>query len=271
MILYRNVIQLRKDPRIVQAGNEKTPKYVVPEKPMAPMTETGIYMIMEREGDKKTASMYLILMVIAVLALMCFRLWPLWLKKGIWYVSFYLLVFLVVTAILRVIIWGFFYHFGMEIWLFPNYWIDSNDPRDSFLPVWSFEKREDMMEFRSIIFRLISGSLCAYMIYQFCQDEQNIADLKDLSENGLSDLFDYGMEFVAGNALGDGKPKNDTEAPKEKTWQEKYRSELVKDIDVTGMGESEGDDDHPDYKADPVENFDDDEEFVSSKDMFDDM
>jgi hypothetical protein len=53
------------------------------------------------------ASMYLILMVIAVLALMCFRLWPLWLKKGIWYVSFYLLV---VAAILRVIIWGFFFH-----------------------------------------------------------------------------------------------------------------------------------------------------------------
>jgi hypothetical protein len=46
------------------------------------------------------------------------------------------------------------------------------------------------------------------------------------------------------------------------------------DSDVTGMGESEGDDlgdDHPDYKVDPVENFDDDEEFVSSKDMFDDM
>jgi hypothetical protein len=42
------------------------------------------------------------------------------------------------------------------------------------------------------------------------------------------------------------------------------------DSDVTGMGESEGDD-HPDYKVDPVENFDDDEEFVSSKDMFDDM
>ena len=181
MILYRVIIQLRKDPRIVQAGNEKTPKYIVPEKPMAPMTETGIYMIMEKESDKKTASIYLVLMVVGILALMCFRLWPLWLKKGIWYISFYLLVFLVVTAILRVILWGFFYHFGLEIWLFPNYWIDSNDPRDSFLPVWSAEVRDDMFEVRSIIFRMISGSLCVYMIYQFCQDEQNIADLKDLS------------------------------------------------------------------------------------------
>ena len=171
MILYRTFIQIRKDPRIVQAGNEKTPKYLVPEKPTAPMTETGIYMLMEKEGDKKTAGLYLGLMIVAVLALMCFRLWPLWLKKGIWYISFYLLVFLVVTAFLRVILWGFFYHFGLEIWLFPNYWIDSNDPRDSFLPVWSAEKRGDMFEIRSIVFRMISGSLCVYMIYQFCQDE----------------------------------------------------------------------------------------------------
>lgn len=171
MIIYRVIMQLRKDPRIVQAGNEKAPKYVVPEKPMAPMTESGIYMIMERESDKSWASIYLGLMILGVIALMCFRLWPLWLKKGIWYISFYLLVFLVVTAIFRVILWGILYHFGLEVWLFPNYWIDSNDPRDSFLPVWSAEKREDMFEFRSIVFRIISGSLCCYMAYQFCQDE----------------------------------------------------------------------------------------------------
>lgn len=171
MILYRTFIQIRKDPRIVQAGNEKTPKYLVPEKPTAPMTETGIYMLMEKEGDKKTAGLYLGLMIVAVLALMCFRLWPLWLKKGIWYISFYLLVFLAVTAVLRLILWGVLYHFGMEFWLFPNYFIDSNDPRDSFWPIHSFEVREDAVDPRSIIFRLASGSLIVYMTYQFCQDE----------------------------------------------------------------------------------------------------
>lgn len=156
------------------------------------MTDKGIYMIMENEGDNKYQQLYLGLLVIAVLACMCFRLWPLWLKKAIWYVSFYLLVFLVVTAFLRVILWGILYHFGFEVWLFPNYWIDSNDPRDSFLPVWSAEIRDDMFEFRSIIFRLISGSLIVYMGYQFCQDEKNVEDLKDLAQNGISDLFEYG-------------------------------------------------------------------------------
>jgi translocation protein SEC62 len=214
MIVYRNILGLKKDPRIVQAGNEKTPKYVVPGPPTAPMTDTGIYMIMEAEDGNKYQQLYLGLLIVVVLACMCFRLWPLWLKKAIWYMSFYLLVFLIVTAIFRVILWGILYHFGFEVWLFPNYWIDSNDPRDSFLPVWFAEKREDMFEFRSIIFRIISGSLIVYMGYQFCLDEKNVEDLKDLAQNGISDLFDYGQDFmIGGNSLGDGKPKNTTADP----------------------------------------------------------
>lgn len=128
------------------------------------MSDKGIYMMIEKDA-KGTQSFYLILLVVVVLALMCFRLWPLWLKKGIWYLSFYLLVFLIATAIIRLILWGFLYHFGLEFWLFPNYFIDSNDPRDSFLPIYSFEVRYDATDFRSIIFRLISGSLICYMIY----------------------------------------------------------------------------------------------------------
>ena len=162
MQLTETIIAVQKDPRLVNQGTEKIPKYIVPTK--HPMTDKGIYMFVEKE-DKQTQSLYLGLIVVAILALMCFRLWPLWLKKAIWYISFYLLVFLIVTAILRVIMWGFLYHFGFEFWLFPNYFIDSNDPRDSFLPVWSFEIREDMMDIKSIIFRLASGALIVYMGY----------------------------------------------------------------------------------------------------------
>lgn len=53
MIVYRTILQLKKDPRIVQAGNEKTPKYVMPCPPQQPMSDKGIYMIMEKEGGEK--------------------------------------------------------------------------------------------------------------------------------------------------------------------------------------------------------------------------
>jgi len=126
---------------------------------------------------QSTQTLYLVIVAVIILSLMCFRLWPMWLKKGIWYISFYLLVFLIVTAFLRLIIWGILYHFGLEFWLFPNYFIDSNDPRDSFWPLTSFEIRDDQFDPRSMIFRLFSGALIVYMSYQFCQDEKNISDV----------------------------------------------------------------------------------------------
>merc|ERR1711981_621658 len=103
--------------------------------------------------EAKSQKMWLALVVVIIILLMCFRLWPMWLKKGIWYISFYLLVFLIGAAILRVIIWGFFYHFGLEIWLFLNYFIDSNDPRDSFMFVWFYEICEDFVDVKFIVFR----------------------------------------------------------------------------------------------------------------------
>lgn len=211
MLSFRLLIQMRKDPGMMHT-NAKIPKYVVQCPHDMPFGDKGLYMIIDTT-TQGTQTLYLVLIVVVVLMLMCFRLWPLWLKKGIWYISFYLLVFLIVTAVLRVILWGILYHFGLEFWLFPNYFIDSNDPRDSFLPVTSFEVREDMFDVRSIIFRLLSGSLLVYMCYQFCQDEKNIEDLKDLGKNGLTDLFEYGQEFmVGGNALGDNSKKdNETE------------------------------------------------------------
>jgi len=128
------------------------------------MSDKGIYLVIEKNQESNQI-FWLAIIVVVVLALMCFRLWPMWLKKGIWYVSFYLLVFLAVTAVLRLILWVILYHFGIEFWLFPNYFIDSNDPRDSFWPIYSCEVRDDATDARSIIFRLASGGLLVYMGY----------------------------------------------------------------------------------------------------------
>lgn len=67
-------------------------------------------------------------------------------------------------------------------------------------------------------------------------------DLKDLAENGLTDLFEYGQEFmVGGNALGDNSKKNTTDGDKkqQESFAEKYRRELKKDIDDLGADEEE--------------------------------
>merc|ERR1712046_35469 len=72
--------------------------------------------------------------------------------------------------------------------------------------------------------------------------EQNIADLQDLAENGLTDLFEYGADFViGGNALGDGKPKDNTTETRQETFAEKTRRNLdkVKDVDDLEQEETE--------------------------------
>lgn len=234
------------------------------------MTKEGIYSIIDNTSEF-AQTMWLVGIVVVILVLMCFRLWPLWLKKGVYLCSFYLLVFLIVTAFVRVILWGILYHFGLEFWLFPNYFIDSNDPRDSFLPLYSFEVRDDAVDPRTIILRIFSGALLVYTGYQFCQDEKNMEDLQDLYEHGLTDFFEYGQQFVVGNALGDGSASNNTwnDRAKTETFAEKYRRELKKDL-------SEFDDDDEYVDIDSLFETNDtagaeDEEFVNLDDLLDSM
>lgn len=98
-------------------------------------------------------------------------------------------------------------------------------------------------------------------------------DLRDLAEHGLSDLFEYGQEFMIGNALGDGKPKDNTTEPENETFQQKYRKTLKKDLsEIENEVEPEDMDTVTEADLMPPEDevFEDNEEFVSSDDMFKD-
>ena len=92
---------------------------------------------------------------------MLFSLWPMWLKIGIWYCSFYLLIFLVGFIMLRLVVWLFLFHFGVDFWIFPNFFIDSNDIMDSFRPLLSFERRQD--DTKMVLMRI--GSAVALVFF----------------------------------------------------------------------------------------------------------
>lgn len=64
------------------------------------------------------------------------------------------------------------------------------------------------------------------MAYTFCQDEKNIEDLKDIAENGISDLFEYGQDVLMGNSLSNGTVSDDGRA---KTFAEKIKKEMERD------------------------------------------
>ena len=102
----------------------------------------------------------------------------------------------------------------------------------------------------------------------------------------MTDLFEYGQDFMIGNALGDGKPK-DTNSTEEvyESFSQKYRKELKKDLseieaevaeDVDGEADEgdydEGKETHDESSGGGKKAAEDEgEEFTSSNDMFDEM
>lgn len=86
--------------------------------------------------------LYSILAIVAVFAVILFPLWPFWMRKGVWYVSTSLLVFLglfFAIAIVRLIIYLITLATMTEqFWLFPNLFEDCG-VIESFKPLYGWE------------------------------------------------------------------------------------------------------------------------------------
>lgn len=121
----------------------------------------GFYIFQVEQGSMKQ-TLWLVFIVFLIFFFLLFRVWPEWLRLGVWYVSWYLLCFLIGTAIVRVIVWFAVWHIGVDFWIFPNYFIDSDNILDSFLPVCSLAKCEDMFDFRMLILRVGSAAAIFY-------------------------------------------------------------------------------------------------------------
>ena len=108
------------------------------------MTRDGFY-IWNPEVDKSAYNKILMgLILFGAIAACLFRVWPLWAKFGLWYVSVALLVAILGTAIIRYIAWYiWFVLVGNSFWIFPNMWDDSKGIFGCFAPVYSYEKNDD--------------------------------------------------------------------------------------------------------------------------------
>jgi hypothetical protein len=62
----------------------------------------------------------------------------------------------------RAIVWFAIFHIGIDFWIFPNYFIDSDNILDSFMPVLSVEKREDLLDVRMLLVRIASAAAIFY-------------------------------------------------------------------------------------------------------------
>lgn len=129
---------------------------------------------------------------------MLFKVWPEWLRLGVYYVTWYLLVALIGTAILRYILWFVIFHLGVDFWLFPNYFIDSDNILDAFRPVLDVERREDMFDIRMGLLRIASAAAIFYAASEFLKEPENLDNLVSGSSEAWNEMFEWGQNKFLG-------------------------------------------------------------------------
>lgn len=122
-------------------------------------------------------NIYLVLIVAGLVFFLLFRVWPEWLRLYIYYFSWYLLNFLVGTAIVRFIVWFIIFHLGIDFWIFPEYFCDSNNPLDAFWPLLQITKRADMFDPFMGLVRIASAFVLFHTSSEFLKDPKNLDEL----------------------------------------------------------------------------------------------
>ena len=168
--------------------------------------------------------------MLLLFAFLFFSYWPYWLQSATWTGFCYCIVGYFVIGGSRIIIWLVFYHIGVDLWMFPKY-RDSWKPNKFLWPIVSAEKRSDMLDPKAIIFKFMSGALIAYSCWSFCQDEKNVKDLKDFATTGVSDLLDYGTEWITTDHQIGNMNKTESEKEKEKSFDDKIKEQMNVDVD----------------------------------------
>ena len=160
---------------------------------------SGFYIFqVEASGRGFSVQLKLVFFVGLIFFFLLFRVWPDWLKQGVWYLSWYTLVALVGCAILRAIVWFLIFHIGIDFWIFPNYFIDSDNILDSFWPLLSCEKREDMFDVRMLVLRIISAIAISYGVQEFMADPENLDNVMSGGQEIWDEMYDWGHHKFMG-------------------------------------------------------------------------
>ncbi|KAK9422538.1 hypothetical protein SUNI508_00401 [Seiridium unicorne] len=105
--------------------------------------QDDMYYIWFYEGSQVMRKVYAVLALLAIFVVVLYPLWPLFLRQGVYYLSWGFLGLLglfFAMAIFRVILFGITYFLASPgLWLYPNLWEDVSF-MDSFRPVWAWHE-----------------------------------------------------------------------------------------------------------------------------------
>ncbi len=145
------------------------------------------------EGDTSWNTVKLALIVLAVLALCLFQLWPPIVRVGVWYVSVTLLLALLLTTIVQLLVFSLAWLAGYELWILPNLWSDTAMIWEIFTPLFTFAKAEGSAWY----YRVALAALLAGSGYWLSQQPGELDKFMSSNRQFLDDLY-------AGTLLTDG-------------------------------------------------------------------
>lgn len=96
------------------------------------------------------------------------------------------------------IIWFILFHLGIDFWLFPNYFIDSNNPLDSFVPFLEVSKRDDILDLRMLVLRLASVAAIVYGAREIMSSDRSMDDVVNTFQDLSNDVFEWGQNKFLG-------------------------------------------------------------------------
>lgn len=141
--------------------------------------------------------------LLGVVAMVLFPLWPYELKYFLFKASLYLLLTILGLSAVRLGIYGVGAIFGMSIWLFPNLY-ENDTTWESFKPVLSVEKWKNQNT-EAIIIRLLLLSLFFYYGYHIYNDPNMLSgtfgliiENIEITKTIIDDIDTWGINKLKG-------------------------------------------------------------------------
>lgn len=150
----------------------------------------GFYVV-TYEGGSGLQHFLLALIILGVLLVCMFPVWPMWAKIGIWYLSVIFLSLYFGLLIIRMVIFTMFWIVGFDFWIFPNLNDEYCGFLDSFQPLYSWEKRKD--QFLMLFVRFGSLAITAVAVKQIAETH-SLTDVQDFVTSSYIDVLDWGVE-----------------------------------------------------------------------------
>lgn len=144
--------------------------------------------------SKSKTYLWLFIAIFGVIMACLFPVWPIEVKIGIFWVSYVLLITMIVLIVIRYVVYTFFYIFGISFWIFPNFFDDTKGVLDSFLPIYSIEKRKDSLI--SILIRMVIAVFVSYIAFYVYTNPESINDLANHLVEVYNDMFEFGKDKI---------------------------------------------------------------------------